>query len=162
VLVLGARSTGLYATDAARALGAAEIVYADTNPTRLRLSRRLGAKPTTGIPHAELGEFDVIVDARLDAEWLKAALLLLAPEGTCESLGPYWEDTPFPLLAMYLRGASYRINRGNVGAHIPQLLELVKDGRLHPERVISETIAWEQAPEAIAEPSLKPMFVRDT
>ena len=51
--------------------------------------------------------------------------------------------------------------RGNAGAHLPRLLELIADGAIRPERVASEVIAWETAPEALSGPSLKPIFVRD-
>ena len=160
VLVLGARSSGLYAVDGAQALGASEIVYADTRPARLDLARELGARAVNQMPDADLGEFDVIVDARLNPEWLRAALLLLSPEGVCETVGPYFQDASFPLFEMYVYGARYRINRGNVGAHIPRLLDLVAANRLRAERIVSETLDWEAAPEALIDPSLKPMFVR--
>lgn len=160
VLILGARSTGLYAVDVARALGAGRIVYADGKPERLQTAAELGAEPVSGPPTAELGEFDVIVDARLNGDWLRAALLLLAPLGVCEAVGPYFADTALPLYPMYLRGARFRIDRGNVGAHIPRLLELIGAGRVHPERIVTDVIDWDDAPQALLEHPLKPMFTR--
>ena len=161
VLVLGARSTGVYAVDVAVALGAAEVVYADTNPDRVELARRLGARAVDGMPQPELGEFDVVIDARYEADWLRAAVLMLTPEGICEVVGPYLEEVPLPLYEMYLRGVRLRANRGNVGVYIPRLLELVQAGRLHTEQMVSATLPWDDAAEAVVEPDLKPMFVRD-
>jgi alcohol dehydrogenase len=162
VLILGARSTGLYAVDTARALDAGEVVYADHRPERLELARELGARAVEGPPTSELGEFDIIFDARLNPDWLLAALARLRPEGICESVGPHFEQVSFPLFEMYLRGATYRISRGNPGASIPRLLELIEEGRLHHERVISDVIAWDEAPQALLEHPMKPMFVRES
>jgi alcohol dehydrogenase len=163
VLVLGRRSMGVYAVDVAVALGASEVVYADTTPERIEFAKRLGAKTVNGLPQREeLGEFDVCIDCRLDPDWLRAALVMLTPEGVLESVGPYYGDVPFPLLEMYLRGVRYRINRGNVGAYLPRLLELVQEDRVHPEMMITETLPWDDAPRAVLDlPSAKPMFVRE-
>lgn len=163
VLVLGRRSMGVYAVDAATALGASEVVYADTNPERIEFAGKIGARTHEGIPTPEaLGEFDICIDCRLEPDWLRAALLMLTPEGVVESVGPYYADVPFPLLDMYLRGVRYRINRGNVGAYLPRLLELIQQDKVHPQMMITETLPWDDAPAAALDlPSAKPMFVRD-
>ena len=34
---------------------------------------------------------------------------------------------------------------------IPKVLELTRDGRIHPERVTSRVVSWDEAPEAVPE-----------
>jgi threonine dehydrogenase-like Zn-dependent dehydrogenase len=65
-----------------------------------------------------------------------------------------------PLLAMYTRGVRFVTGRVNSRAALPRVLELIARGGLRPERVTSEIVPWDRAPEALAQPSLKPIVVR--
>ena len=58
---------------------------------------------------------------------------------------------------------SVRLHTGiaNCRAHMEDVLELIRAGRIRPERVVSEIVAWQDAAEALADPSLKPVVVRD-
>ena len=49
----------------------------------------------------------------------------------------------------------------NVRAHLGGALALVASGRVAPEQVTTETLSWETLPEALVEPSMKPVFVRE-
>ena len=61
-----------------------------------------------GAPTPELGEFDLVVDAGVNAEYLRQVLTMLKPEGHCESVGIYFfDDVPMPLFQMYLRGVTF-------------------------------------------------------
>ena len=77
VLVVGglARSVGLYAVDAALALGAASVTYLDGDPGRLAVAADLGAEVMEGPPSGRLGPFPVTVDASASREgrWLPSA-----------------------------------------------------------------------------------------
>ncbi len=72
----------------------------------------------------------------------------------------YFRDTPMPLWEMYLRDGTYSAGRPSVRPHIPRVLELLERGEIHPERVVSKLIAWDDAAEALMEPSLKPVVTR--
>ncbi|MBI2207692.1 MAG: hypothetical protein HYU41_27995 [Candidatus Rokubacteria bacterium] len=64
------------------------------------------------------------------------------------------------MLELYTRGVRFVTGRVNSRAVLPHVLALIADGRLHPEVVTSEVVAWDDAPRALASPSLKPVFVR--
>jgi alcohol dehydrogenase len=161
VLILGSGSIGLYAAELAATLGAGRVVYVDRDAQRRELAASLGAEIMEQPPERKSGAFDLALDAAMDEDWLRGALGLLEPEGTCECPSIYFkESVALPLFSMAIRGVSFHTGRGNAGPHIPRLLELTADGVIHPERVTSEVLEWETAPEALADPSFKPVFVR--
>lgn len=163
VLILGSGSVGLYATELARALGAGRVVYVDRDPLRRELASVLGAETADQPPSRKRYAFNLALDAAMDEEWLRIALGLLEPEGVCECPSSYFkESVALPLFEMAIRGVSFHTGRGNAGPHIPLLLGLIANGTIHPERITSEVLPWEAAPEALADPSVKPVFVRDT
>src|SRR5206468_9011505 len=71
-------------------------------------------------------------------------------------------ETPLPLLEMYTRGVHFFTGRVNARPLIPEILELVRAGGLHPEHVNSAIIPWDDADRAILADDLKPVFVRRT
>ena len=74
-----------------------------------------------------------------------------AADGTCTSCAIYFGEQPsLPLLEMYTKGITFRTGRANAIEAIPHVLELTASGALHPERVTSLTVPWDQAPEALA------------
>jgi threonine dehydrogenase-like Zn-dependent dehydrogenase len=155
-------SIALYAAAIAVALGAGRVDFIDTDPTRLALAQRLGAMPIEGPPPRRAGQYPITVDASADADGLACALRSVAPGGVCTSIGIYYADTvPLPLLDMYGSGVRFHTGRANARADMPEVLALVQSGRLRPELVTSETVPWDAAAEALAEPSMKPVFVRD-
>jgi threonine dehydrogenase-like Zn-dependent dehydrogenase len=165
VLVIGgfARSVGLYAAACARALGAARVVYADTDPGRLERAAAVGAEPlelpADGAP-GKLGRFPVTVDASGRHDGLHAALGSTAPDGVCTSVAIYFEPaTPVPLLEMYTRGCTLHTGRCHARALIPDVLALVGDGRLDPALVTSAVGGFGDAEAALAEPPTKLILV---
>jgi alcohol dehydrogenase len=62
---------------------------------------------------------------------------------------------------MYRRGTRFVTGRVNSRAVLPHVLDLVTSGRLHPERVTSAVVPWQDAPYALRTPSLKPIVARD-
>jgi threonine dehydrogenase-like Zn-dependent dehydrogenase len=162
VLVVGggAPSIGLYAVDAARALGASRVTYLDTDEERLRVAERLGAHVHEGLPD-KLGSYAITVDAGATRASLVCALRSTEPGGDCTSVGIIYEpETPLPLLEMYTNGVSFHIGRAQARPSIPAILELVLEGRLHPELVTSRVAGWEEAPEAVQEPARKLVIER--
>jgi len=166
VLIAGVGATGFYAIQIAKALGAGRIDYLDHDRGRLELATTLGASATIvvdrGAPRTSLdARYDVAVDARGAPDELALVLRSLAPTGICTSVSMYFQETPLPLLEMFLRGARLETTPTNIRAHLPEVLALVQAGRIAPERVTTEILSWEDLPEALAEPSMKPVFVRE-
>jgi len=155
-------SIALYAAAIAHALGAARVDFIDTDPARLALAERLGAHPIEGPPPRRAGHYPITVDASADPDGLGCALRSVAPGGVCTSIGIYYSDAvALPLLDMYGTGVRFHTGRANARADMPEVLALVQSGRLRPELVTSERVAWSDAAEALADPSMKPLFVRD-
>lgn len=67
---------------------------------------------------------------------------------------------PLSLLQMVLRGVRLEATPMDIRAFLPEVLSLVRTGRIVPERVTTEVLSWETLPEALVEPSTKPVFVR--
>jgi alcohol dehydrogenase len=163
VLIVGgwARSIGLYAAACALALGAARVVYADTDAGRLERAAAIGAE-TMAITEwpKKLGRFPITVDASGDHAGLHAALRSTAPDGICTSVAIYFEpETPVPLLELYTRGCTLHTGRAHARAVIPDVLALVAAGRLEPALVTSAVVSFDDAPAALAEPPTKLILV---
>ena len=170
VLVVGgfARSVGLYAAASAVALGAARVVYADTDDGRLELAAAVGAEPV-GVPLRDDGEadwpkkfgrFPVTVEASGDHAGMHSAIRSTAPSGICTSVAIYFEpETPLPMLEMYTRGCTLHTSRVHARVVIPQVLELIEAGRLEPQRVTSAVVGFDDAVDALADPPTKLVLV---
>ncbi|HME72076.1 MAG TPA: L-threonine 3-dehydrogenase [Myxococcota bacterium] len=150
----------LYAAGLARALGAGRVDYLDVDPGRLRIAEALGARAIESPPPKRADTYAITVDGSRDPAGLACALRSLEPNGVCTSLGIYFAETPLPLLDMYTRGVRFFTGRVNARAEIPHVLERVASRRFHPELVTSEVVPWHEAAEALARPTLKPVFVR--
>ena len=66
-----------------------------------------------------------------------------------------------PLLHMYRTGITFKTGRVNAQAETPHVLELVKSGRFHPERLTTKVAAWDDAAEAFLEPAFKLVVTRE-
>jgi threonine dehydrogenase-like Zn-dependent dehydrogenase len=161
VLVVGGMgSVPLYAVAAALAHGAARVDYVDTDETRLALAAALGATAIAAASRPGRESYPITVDGSGHRDGLTRALRALEPEGICTSVSIYFEDVPMPLLRMYTRGARFVTGRVNSRAVLPRVLDLVASGRLHPERVTTAVVSWDDAPNALGAPGLKPIVVR--
>lgn len=156
----GANSIPLYAIAIAKALGAGTVDYYDTDSRRLAVAERLGATVHDGPLPKRAGEYPISVDASASSSGLCCALSSLEPDGICTSIGIYYDTPTLPLLDMYTRGVRFHTSRANARADIPGVLELLTSGKLETSLVSSEVLDWEDAAEALAEPSQKPVFLR--
>jgi threonine dehydrogenase-like Zn-dependent dehydrogenase len=161
VLVLGGtNSIGLYVVDFAQALGAGEVFYCDSSDRRLAIAEKLGVKTVRGMPDKTLGTFDITIDASVDPRGLRKAIKMLEPEGFCESVGIYFQDVPFPMLAMYWQGVRFRIGRGNPRLAAPYVLEAIAQKKVQTELVHSGVYAFADAVDAYVATE-KPVFYRE-
>ena len=161
VLVVGggAWSVGLYAAATASALGAS-VDYVDDDEARRTIATRVGARALRWSERN--GErYAVSVDASADPDRLAYALTALEPGGVCTSVGIYYTPTtPLPLRAMYGSGVTLITGRANPSADLGAALELVSSGRLDPGAVTTTVAAWDDAAEALLEPTAKVVVAR--
>jgi len=160
VLILSLGSIGLYACDIAGALGASRRLYVDRDPERREIAATFGAETAAEI-EPQLAAFDLAVEATGIVGELAIACSSLVPEGVCESAGGHFEGGELPLVEMFMASVNLRVARDNARAHIPHALDLAQAERIDPGRVVSEVLDWDALPEALAEPSTKPVFVRE-
>lgn len=159
VLVIGRASIGLYAAGIAVAGGAGSVTYLDDDVDRLASAEGLGAACVEGrdAPH---GAFPIVVDATFGGGGLETALRAVAPGGICTSVFPGFRDAPLPLFEMWRRAVRFHTGVASCRAHMEEVLALIASRRLRPELVTTEFVAWDDAAEALADPSLKPIAVR--
>jgi alcohol dehydrogenase len=155
----GPASIGLYAAGVAVTLGAA-TTYSDTDPGRLAIAERLGATPVDGPPPRKLGSFPVTVDASGTEDGLRCALNSTAFDGVCTSTAVYLEDPKLPLFAMYSRCCTFHIGRAHARPAISHVLDLVEAG-FDPSLVTTTTAGWEDAVEALSNPTMKVVLTRE-
>lgn len=168
VLVVGglASSVGLYAAMSALALGAGRVVYVDDAPERLRLAASAGAETVDATGRwgeLDLGRrFPVTVDANVLDHGRDLALREVAPCGTCTSVsGGAAPSASLPLQRLYLKGVRYEIGRVHAHATMRPVLDLVEMGALHPELIVTRIASFDEAPEAMVDPTTKVVFVND-
>jgi alcohol dehydrogenase len=163
VLVVGggARSIPMYAIEIALAMSASRVVYIDTDTERLRLAAELGAETVDGPPPHRTGPFPITVDASATHEGLACALRSTEPGGVCTHIGIIPEpETPFPLFEMYTNGIEFHTGRVMARPVMPAILDLTAAGHLHPERVTSKVVSWDDAADAVGEPETKLIVAR--
>jgi len=164
VLVIGgagAGSVGLYAVAAAVALGSEQVDYVDSDPARLRVAEQLGASIIDGRIQRRYGPYPITVNHAAGQDGLAAALRSTEPGGICTSTSIYFEaETPIPLLEMYGTGVTFKTGRVNARALMPEVLEAVGSGRIHPEQITAAVVSWESAAEALAAHTHKTVITR--
>jgi threonine dehydrogenase-like Zn-dependent dehydrogenase len=162
VLIMSTSRTGLLAADIASACGARRVRYVDRDPTRLELAAGIGVETSTLEDfQADEHEYEITVNASDSKTALRNAILATAPGGHCESMAFHFADVPMPLLAMHLRCVNFRTSLCNARPHIPAVLELLSSGRIHPELIQTDLLAFEDAAESLLGAGTKPVFVQE-
>ncbi len=167
VLVIGgfAQSLAMFAVQAAVSRGARRVVYLDDDARRLAKARSLGAEvheAPTGLTMDPIGTFPIVMDAAATDASMLLAIRSTEPNGVCQRMyGDFKEISPVPLRHMYGAGVTLRISRVNVRAEMPACVDHVVAGHFHPEHVITRKVRFEDAHEAIGDPTIRVAFVRD-
>jgi threonine dehydrogenase-like Zn-dependent dehydrogenase len=160
----GSGSIGLYAAAIARALGASQVDYADQDTPRLEIAQALGVNALaigSSFPK-QLGRYPLTVDAGANTEGLACALRSTEREGRCISTSIYFaHNIPLPLRDMYYTGVVFQTGRVHARAVIPEVLTLVREARLEPEKVTTEVALWEEAPAALSTFHTKLLITRE-
>ena len=158
VAVVGLGPIGLMAVEIAFALGAARVFAVDLVPERRAMAERLGATALPpGDERAVLKEFtqgrlagSVIEAVGADAT-LKLALALAGKQGTVSTIGVnQTKQFPFPMALAFNKGLTFRTSLCSVVKHWPELVPMVRNGRLKPEQFISHRMPLTEGAQAYA------------
>ena len=142
-------SCPLYAALIARAYGAQNITLVDSRSYVRLQAERLGFRAISTRELRDHHGAPLVIHISGDPLW--RALSHTAPDGICTSSGGLHSSARIPFLKMYMRNATLHIGRTHTRALIPQVLELIREGRLHPESVITNVAALDDAPRALRE-----------
>lgn len=159
--VHGCGGVGLSAIMIAVALGA-QVVGVDVNDEALTLARRLGAMHTLNaaqtddVPGAirELcdGGAHVSVDALGSTETCRNSILCLRKQGRHVQVGLLvgsQSEPPLPMAQVIARELTMLGSHGMPAHDYPELLGMIRSGRLHPRQLVSRRIALSEAPRAL-------------
>ena len=169
VLIAGGlgQSVGLFAVEAARALGAGNIVYTDFDETRLAMAASFGAEAVKVDYSAQKKferEFPVTVDATGLPDGLSFALRSTQACGVCTGVsgGVGSAALKVPLMAMYTKGIEFRVSRVHARAVIPGMLDCMScTGGMDVEKVITQEVSFDAAAEAMTERAVKMVFLQE-
>jgi alcohol dehydrogenase len=139
----------LYIGLIASALGARNVYLADARAEVRAHAERLGLRALKPRELHRRPPAPLVVDASV--ENLGLSLSKTAADGICSSMGGFHGSTSVPLLQMYVRNATLHIGRAHIRTLIPKVLELMLDGRLRPESVITNVASLDEAPTALRE-----------
>jgi alcohol dehydrogenase len=139
----------LYAGLIARALGASHIRLVEARRAVRAQAERLGLAALPVAALRGLSPADLVVDVGGSAGGLRTALSLTAQDGICTSSGGLHTSARIPTALLFGRNATFHIGRTNARAVIPRVLELLAEGRLRPESVITDLGALDDAPRAL-------------
>ena len=153
----GTPSIGLYAAQSALALGAGTVTVAGDDDEILALAERIGATPLRTDFAERTRKWPIVVDCGHRVEGLHWAIRATEPEGTLHSVSYYAAEpmVPMPLGRLYTLGIDFRIGRAHSAALLGEVIELVADGRLHPEQVTTSVIDWEDTPDRYTDDTVK-------
>lgn len=73
------------------------------------------------------------------------ALANTAPDGICSSSGGLHRSGSIPMLRMYVRNAAFYVGRTHARALMPEVLDLIVEGRLRPESIPMNVASLEDA-----------------
>ncbi|HQR34956.1 MAG TPA: alcohol dehydrogenase catalytic domain-containing protein [Blastocatellia bacterium] len=142
VVVFAQGPIGLCATAGAKLMGAALVIGVDSDETRLKMSRRLGADVTLNFKEVDVvaevkrltgGGADVAIESLGTQQTFENALRSLRPGGTLSSLGVYSGKLQIPYEAFAAGLGDYRIVTTLCPGgkeRMRRLMAVVKSGRV--------------------------------
>ncbi|MDT7573422.1 MAG: hypothetical protein QOE05_3596 [Actinomycetota bacterium] len=160
VAVHGCGGVGLSAIQIATALGA-RVLAVDVSAGALELATAQGAEGivdargldpaevAAAVQHATDGGAHVSVDALGSGPTCAGSVLSLRPRGRHIQVGLLPATTVVPMDRVVARELELYGSHGMPAHAYPELLALVADGRLHPERLVTREIGLGEAGEAL-------------
>ena len=160
LIAMGAGSIALYSVAIALALGAERVDVVGGRARDRELAERLGANVLDeGFPD-RAGFYPITVDASADPAGLACALRSTDADGICTSVGIYFQPIPLPLLDMFTQGITFKTGRPHVRGLMPDVLELVREGRFDPDPMTVRKVGWDDAAEALSDLRAKTVVSR--
>jgi alcohol dehydrogenase len=142
-------SVGLYAGLVARALGAEEVTLIDARREVRAHAESLGLAALAPKQARGFAPAPLVVDISANPAGLRLALELTAPDGICSSAGSLHAFSRIPTASMFGRNATLIVARSHARALIPDVLALIANGKLAPERVTTVLAPMDDAAAAL-------------
>jgi alcohol dehydrogenase len=151
LIAMGAGSIALYSIAIALALGAERVDVVGGSERDCELAAELGANVLDEEFPTRAGFYPITVDASADPEGIACALRSTDRDGIATSIGVYLEPVPLPLLDMFTQGITFVTGRPHVRTLMPEVLELVRQGKFDPDPMTVHKVAWDDASEALSD-----------
>jgi alcohol dehydrogenase len=160
LIAMGAGSIALYSVAIAMGLGAERVDVVGGTKRDRELAAKLGANVLDeGFPK-RAGFYPITVDASADADGIACVLRSTERDGYSTSIGIYLEPTPLPLLDMFTQGVTFVTGRPHVRTIMPEVLELIREGRFDPDPMTVQKVGWDDAAEALSDLRAKTVVQR--
>jgi alcohol dehydrogenase len=156
VAVVGAGPVGLAAMMTGRIAGASRIIAIDLAASRLRHAEACGATHTIGgdaDAEAEIAELtggegvDVAIEAVGIPATFDLCTRIVRPGGRVANIGVHGAPTTLHLEELWIKNVTITTGLVN-GDTVPTLLQLVRDGRIEPEKLGTHRFALDDIEEA--------------
>jgi threonine dehydrogenase-like Zn-dependent dehydrogenase len=151
LIAMGAGSIALYSVAIALALGAERVDVVGGTGRDRELAAKLGANVLDEEFPNRAGFYPITVDASADPDGIACVLRSTDRDGYSTSIGIYFEPTPLPLLDMFTQGITFVTGRPHVRTLMPEVLELIREGKFDPDPMTVQKVAWDDAAEALSD-----------
>ena len=153
VAVIGLGAVGLCALRSALFHGAAEVFAVDRVDGRLARAAKWGATPVSAPDAVEAilagtggRGADAVIDAVATDASMTDALNAVRPGGTVSVVGVHnLQPFPFPALGCLIRSITFRMTTAPVQRTWPELIPLLRSGRLDVEGIFTTSLPLEEA-----------------
>jgi alcohol dehydrogenase len=142
-------STPLYTGQIARALGARNVTLVDSRSHIRAHAERLGLHALRPRELRRRAPAPLVVHISTDP--LSLALSHTAADGICTSSGGLHRSARVPYLSMYIRRATLHVGIPHARALMPDVLELMVQGTVRPEDVVTAVAPLDHAPAVLRE-----------
>lgn len=163
-LVVGgnAGSIGLYTALYLHQTKKAEVMYVDTDRSRIELASSLGIPVTHFTTFPKPNEkYDLVCDASATKEGWDYATRSLGKNAIFSSASIFWTNRwEIPYLEMYNQGAEIHIGRVESLDSMKALYPEIQKGIFTPEKIVTKTVSFAEAKEAWLEESIKLVVTR--
>ncbi len=156
VAVVGLGPIGLMAVESAFVLGAARVFAIDLVPERRSIAAELGAipfDPVTAVAEIAAATSGRMADCAVEAvgadATIKLGIAVVGRTGTVSAIGVNQNrNFDFDMATAFFKSLTFKIGTCSVPEHWPELIPLIQQGRLHPERFITHTMPLSDGAEA--------------
>jgi threonine dehydrogenase-like Zn-dependent dehydrogenase len=159
VAVIGAGPVGLFAMQAARAFKPSQVFAVDSVDQRLEMSQGFGATPVdlkrsnavVALQDATNGRgVDVVLECVGNSQALIPTFDMVRPGGTVAVIGVHSEqEATVPLQMLFNKGIDVRFcGIANVPGRWDSALQMIRDGIIDPETIISHRMKLDEAERA--------------